>query len=372
MFPRVSIARKRNIQPAYKVTINMTTMQAITFNGPHDISTETKPIPKLSKPQDVIIKVRYSGLCGTDLHTYRGHIPGPVGEIIGHEFVGTIVEKGDDVEFEIGDFVVASFTIQCGDCYYCNKGLSGVCTTTNTFGKVGLPGGQSEFVRVPNANHVLVKVKEDPIYVLMADIFVTGYYGVKKIVDYYSRSDVKDLTVLQIGAGPVGLCALRVLTHLGFKKVVVVDSVPSRLAQAKEFGALQTINFETQPNELARFIKDETNGIGFDSVLEVVGAQSSLKSAFDSVRFNGFISCLGMAHGDLPFDGLQSYLKSLNISFGRCHVWSLFHEALAVFEQVKGDFGGFIDCIVGVEKSKEAFEKFDKHEVNKVVFEFPR
>lgn len=355
-------------------------MDAIVFRGPFDVATERRDTPKLILSTDVILKVQYLGLCGTDLHTYRGHITGPKNEIIGHEFTGEIVAKGDAVNgFKLGDTVVACFTTQCGKCYYCKNGLSGVCVETNTFGKVGLPGGQAEYVRIPNAVNTLIKIEpNDPTYVMMADIFITGYYGVKKIVNYFAQEQVegiapltaKDITVLQIGAGPVGLCALRVLKHFGFSKVVVVDSVPSRLEQAKKFGAYKVINFEEEPQGVSDFVTTNLNLIGFDAVLEVVGAQSSLKSAFDHVRMNGFISCLGMAHGDLPFNGLECYLKSVNISFGRCHAWSLFAEALRVFKEVKGEFTSFIDCKVGAGKSKEAFEWFDKHKVNKVVFEF--
>ncbi|ABN67155.2 sorbitol dehydrogenase [Scheffersomyces stipitis CBS 6054] len=365
------------------------TMKAIVFHGPGDIRTETRPTPVIEEPSDVILKVKFSGLCGTDLHSYRGHIKGPIGTIIGHEFVGEVVARGADISdsvFTIGEDVLSTFTIQCGQCWYCKHGYSGQCDVTNTFGKVGLNGGQSEYVRVPFAKSTLVKKPQnndgidDSVYVLMADIFITGYYGVKKIRDFLSTKpavgieaqEFKDVTILQLGVGPVGLCALRVLKHFGFTKVVCVDSVPSRLEEAKRLGAYKAINFETDKTSLEEFIRNETGNVGFDAVLEVVGASSAVKTAYDSVRRNGFISSLGMGHEPLPFNGLDCYLKNINISFGRCHCWSLFPEALEVFESMKADFASFIDYTTGLDGAKEAFELFDKHKVNKVVFDLTK
>ncbi|KAK6201281.1 sorbitol dehydrogenase [Scheffersomyces amazonensis] len=362
-------------------------MDAIVFHGPFDVRTEKRKTPTIVDPSDVILKVKYSGLCGSDLHSYRGHIKGPVDTIIGHEFLGTVVAKGShvkDSDFEIGQDVLSTFTIQCGVCWYCEHGYSGQCDKTNTFGKVGLDGGQAEYVRIPYAKSTLIKKPEDKsgnvddsIYVLMADIFVTGYYGVKKIVNNLknessegaAKQDISDVTILQLGLGPVGLCALKVLKHFGFKKIVCVDSVPSRLEEAKKLGAYEVINYETDGDAIKKAIHEVTAGVGFDAVLEVVGASSALRTAYDSVRRNGFICSLGMAHGPLPFDGLECYLKNINVSFGRCHAWSLFPEALEIFEKMKGDFTHFIDHKVGLDQAKDAFELFDHHKVNKVVFD---
>lgn len=363
-----------------------TSMKAVVFNGPFDVSTEERPVPKLEAPTDALLKVHFSGLCGTDLHSYRGHIKGAKGQIIGHEFTGEIIAIGDEVKsFKVGDEVLSTFTIQCGKCWYCLHGYSGQCDKTNTFGKPGLDGGQAEYVRIPYADSTLFPKPastssevDDSVYVLMADIFVTGYYGVKKILDQVrieaaaglGTTAIKDVSILQLGCGPVGLCALKIAKHLGFQHIVVVDNVPSRLAQAVEWGASHTINFETgQKDALKTYIEEHTGGVGFDAVLEVVGTSNALRTAFDSVRRNGFISSLGMAHEELPFNGLECYLKNANMSFGRCHVRSLFPEALEIFELMKADFANFIDHKVGIDEAKASFELFDSHKVNKVVFD---
>ena len=364
-----------------------TEMKAVVFRAPFDVQVESKPVPKIDLPTDAIIKVEYAGLCGSDMHTYRGHIKGKPGTVVGHEFTGTVVEVGSDVtKFKPGDDILSCFSIQCGECFYCKQGLTGQCAKTNTFGKPGLDGGQAEYVRIPYADNVLVKKPEsakgdnidDSVYLLMADIFVTGYFGVKKIVDFFKSQpaknfkpqEIKDVSVLQIGAGPVGLCALHVLKYFGFEKIAVVDSIPSRLEAAKQIGAYKTINFQEEKNGVANFVANELNGVGFDAALEVVGAESSMKTAFDAVRGNGFISALGMGHGPFPFDALQAYLKNLNLSCGRCHAYALFPEALEIFETMKDKLADFIDHKTSIDNAKEAFKLFDEHKVNKVVFDF--
>ncbi|KAI5956247.1 hypothetical protein KGF54_000722 [Candida jiufengensis] len=363
------------------------TMKAVVFRGPFQIEVENKPIPTITEPDQIIVKVLYSGLCGSDMHTYRGNVaPGPVGTTVGHEMIGIVSEIGSKItNFKLGDKVIANFSIQCGECFYCKYGYTGQCIKTNTFGKKGLDGCQAEYVLVPYAENVLKKIPNNQqvdgsVYLLMADIFTTGYYGVKKILDFfkieqaqgYPIQEFKDISICQIGAGPVGLCGLRILKHFGFKKIVVIDSIPSRLEEADKLGAYKTINFETQPNELKNFINTELKGLGFDAILEVVGAPSALRTAYDAVRSNGFISSLGMGHGQLPFNALELYLKNINLSVGRCHAWALFNESMEIFEQLKNTFDGFIDYKTSIDNAKEAFKLFDEHKVNKVVFDFTK
>lgn len=355
-------------------------MRAAVFQKPYVIETVTKPIPEISAENQVLVKVKYSGLCGSDLHYYRGHIPLAAGQTMGHEFVGTVSSKSDDIPdslFAVGDEVISTFTVQCGECWYCQHGYSGTCDKTNTFGKVGLEGAQAEYVLVPYARSTLVKKPhnsgevDDSVYTLLADIFVTGYFGVKKVVDHYRGTlPLEEISVLQMGAGPVGLCAVRILRQLGFKKIVVVDGNQDRLDYALRLGATETANFQTEPDKLLALTASLTQGRGFDAVLEMVGARSAMQTAFDSARRGGFISSVGMGHDALPFTALECYVKCLTISFGRCNTWSLFNEALAVFEKLKVDFGDFIEVTPSIEDAGEYYQKFERGEVKKVVFKF--
>lgn len=353
-------------------------MQAAVLQKPYVVETVTKPIPQIENPTDVLVRVKYSGLCGLDLHYYRGHIPLKQGTTMGHEFVGVVAAKGDAVtDFAVGDEVISTFTIQCGQCWYCQHGSSGVCDKTNTFGKPGLEGAQAEYVLVPYASSTLVKKPrstdevDESVYVLMADIFVTGYFGVKKIVDHFATVlEPKDMAVLQMGAGPVGLCAVTVLKHFGFSKIVVVDAIDDRLEIARKMGAAETVNFKTEPDKLAQLKESLTNGVGFDAALEIVGATSAMQTAFDSLRRGGFISSVGMGHEPLPFNALEAYVKGLTVSFGRCNAWSLFKEALAVFETKKAQFADFIEVTPPLSEAGEYYKKFEQGEVKKVVFRF--
>lgn len=353
-------------------------MRAAVFKLPHLVETISKEIPKIANPTDALVKVKYSGLCGSDLHYYRGHIPLKENTTMGHEFVGTVVEKGSEItdsDFSVGDDVIATFTIQCGECWYCQHGYSGTCEKTNTFGKVALEGAQAEYVLVPFAKSTLVKKPvlsgDDSVYVLMADIFVTGYFGVKKIVDHYAKVlPIEEITILQMGAGPVGLCSVRVLKYLGFQKIVVVDGIQDRLDHAKRLGATEVVNFKTEPAKLKEVSQTLTGGVGFDAVLEIVGATLAMQTAFDSVRRGGFISSVGMGHEQLPFNALEAYVKCLTVSFGRCNAWSLFKEALEIFEEIKGDFSDFIEVTASIEDARKCYEKFERGEVKKVVFKF--
>lgn len=354
-------------------------MKAAVFKKPFVIETATKPIPKISLQNQALVKVKYSGLCGSDLHYYRGHIPLTEGQTMGHEFVGEIVEKSSDIPdsvLAIGDEVISTFTIQCGECWFCKHGYSGTCEKTNTFGKTGLEGGQAEYVLVPYATSTLAKKppsspgSDDSVYTLMADIFVTGYFGVKKVADHFQNLPINEISVLQMGAGPVGLCAVTVLRQFGFKSIVVVDGIDGRLEHARRLGATATVNFKTEPGKLKDVIESTTEGRGFDAALEIVGASSAMKTAFDSLRRGGFISSVGMGHEALPFNALDCYVKGLTVSFGRCNSWSLFHEALEMFEQVKGDFGDFIEVKPHIDDAGEYYKKFEKGEIQKVVFRF--
>lgn len=353
-------------------------MKAVVFEDKYKVSVIDKPIPEINDPNEVVVKVKYLGLCGSDLHYYRGHIPLEKGHTMGHEFIGTVIEKGKIAKFDIGDEVISTFTIQCGECWYCIHGYSGICDKTNTFGKIALEGAQAEYVKVPFANYTLVKKPsndiDDSVYVLMSDIFITGYFGVDKINKFIKSENLEksQMSILQLGAGPVGLCSVAILKEMGFGNIVVVDSVPERLTLAEKYGATTVINFAENANALGDYIAKQTNNLGFDAVLEIVGAKSALQTAFQLCRRNGFISSVGMGHDDLPFNGLDCYAKSINISFGRCHAWSLFNDALHLFEKVKFSLADLIEVKPSIDEAPDYYHKFEKQLVGKVVFDLSK
>ncbi|KAJ5668470.1 Alcohol dehydrogenase superfamily zinc-type [Penicillium maclennaniae] len=217
-------------------------MLAVVFKGPMQVALEERPVPSVQNSTDAILKVRYTALCGSELHVFWGHQTSGTEFIIGHEFTGEVVEVGSDVKnFQKGDLVVSPFTVSCGKCFYCKHEFSSRCASGQLFGTVGLDGGQAEYVKVPLADSTLLHIgtttinKKKPV--LMADIFPTGYFA------------ASNGTVLLFGCGPVGICALVSALDYQPKNIMAIDSVPSRLALAQSLGA-ETWNFQENEHGL--------------------------------------------------------------------------------------------------------------------------
>ncbi|RBA13094.1 hypothetical protein FPRO05_13737 [Fusarium proliferatum] len=296
------------------------TMKAVVFDGLYKISVQDRPVPQIRDERDIIIKVHAAGLCGSELHIYRGHQPSDTGFIMGHEFTGTVVQIGSAVKtINIGDKVVAPFTASCGNCFFCNNGCSARCVESQLFGCETLDGGQAEYVRIPMADGTAVKAPgtiSDQALLLMADIFPTGFYG----------------------CGPVGLCAILAATHFKPRYLFAIDSVDSRLEQARKLGA-EPLNFETDRAGLETRIKEVTEGRGADMVVEVVGQSPALRTAFDIVRPFGAISSIGVHNREIPWTGDDAYTKNIRVQMGRCPVRSVFDEALKLLERKQDQIG---------------------------------
>lgn len=350
------------------------TMVASVFRGPRDVHAERVPVPKLQTPKDAIIKIKATALCGTELHMFRGDVvPKSNGYITGHEFNGTVVSVGDEVQnFKVGDDVLSTFTSQCGECWACKDGLSSSCVDSKVFGTWALDGGQAEYVRIPYADNVLYPLPTNMNRVtalLMSDIFPTGWLCVnnylKKIL--YNEEKKKNNVVLQLGAGPVGLCCVAAAKEVGVGTLYIADTVKSRLEQAEKLGAIP-INLN-KVKDVPNYIKSVTAGRGADAIFEVVGNAAALKLAFDSVRSAGFISSVGYHHEPLPFDGLDCYLKNISLQFGRCPVRSIFDDAFKVFEKISYKFDDFVDLVLPLSEVDKAYDIFDQHKARKITFE---
>lgn len=304
---------------------------------------------------------------------YRGDvIPKQSGYITGHEFNGTVVSVGDDVHnFKPGDDVLCTFTSQCGECWACKDGLSSSCVDSKVFGTWALDGGQAEYVRIPYADHCLFPLPIEmnrTTALLMSDIFPTGWLCVnnyfKKVM--FDKERIANDVILQLGAGPVGLCCIAAAKERGVKTLYIADTVESRLALAKSLGAIP-INLN-EVKDVPQFIKDRTNGRGADAIFEVVGNAAALRLGFDSVRSAGFISSVGYHHEPLPMDGLECYLKNISLQFGRCPVRSIFEESFEVFKRVAHKLDDFVDKEMPLEDVSDAFALFDRHGARKIAF----
>jgi threonine dehydrogenase-like Zn-dependent dehydrogenase len=279
------------------------TMKAVVFKGPYKVAIEDRPIPKLKDPTDIIVKVEYTALCGSELHVYRGHQPSGTDFIMGHEFTGIVSEVGEAIKtVKKGDKIVSPFTTSCGECFYCKKGFSSRCEKCQLFGSAVLDGGQAEYVRIPYADTTVMKAPEgikDNALVLMADIFPTGYFAASNAFSTFKPEDVKDLTVVVIGCGPVGLCALVNALEFQPKHLFAVDGVESRLQLAKKLGAHEAFNYQTDREELDKKVKEVTDGRGADVAIEVVGMSPALKMGFELLRPWGIISSVGVHNGEV-------------------------------------------------------------------------
>ena len=278
-------------------------MKAVCWQGTNDVQVETVPEPKIINPRDAVVKITTTAICGSDLHLYDGYNPTmKSGDILGHEFMGEVVELGSGVKnVKIGDRVVVPFTIACGSCFFCNRDLWSLCDNSNPnawmieklmgyspsglFGYShltgGYAGGQAEYARVPFADVGLFKIPDgltDEQVVFLTDIFPTGYMAAE-------NCDIKpEDTVAIWGCGPVGLFAIKSAYMLGAGRVIAIDRVPERLQLAKEQGA-EVLNYEEI--EVGEALKEMTGGRGPDSCMDAVGMEAhgmGLEGFYDQVK----------------------------------------------------------------------------------------
>ncbi|KAK3944597.1 chaperonin 10-like protein [Diplogelasinospora grovesii] len=352
-----------------------TTMKAVVFDGPKQVSIQERPVPQLKDPRDIIVKVQATALCGSELHVYRGHQPSDTGFIMGHEFTGVVTEVGSQVQsVKVGDKVVAPFTVSCMECFYCKNGFSSRCEHSLLFGCGKLDGGQAEYVRIPFADGTVFQAPpeiDDKTLVLMADIFPTGFFGAKNAFNLLQSSwnqQPTDATVVVVGCGPVGLCAIVSALEYRPKHLFAVDSVESRLELAKGLGA-EPLNFLTDKGEaMKKRIKEVTEGRGADAVIEVVGLSPALRTAFDLIRPFGVISSIGVHNAEIPWSGNEAYSKNLRVQMGRCPVRSIFPEALPVLAKNQHKLSFMFDKIMPLTDAVEGYDLFDKMKVQKVIF----
>ena len=279
-------------------------MKALCWYGKEDVRVETVPDPKVLNPKDAIIEVTRSAICGSDLHLYDGFIPTmEAGDILGHEFMGEVVDTGQEVKkVKRGDKVVVPFTIACGQCFFCKRGLWSACDNTNPnswmaekmygysgsglFGYShmmgGYAGGQAQYVRVPFADVGPLPIPDgvpDDKVLFLSDIFPTGYMAAE-------NCDIKPGDVIAIwGCGPVGQFAIRSALLLGAAKVIAIDRFPERL-QLAERGGAETLDY-SRCDDVVEELKFRTGGRGPDACIDAVGMEAhatSISGLYDEIE----------------------------------------------------------------------------------------
>jgi len=316
--------------------------------------------PGLVAPTDALIRVQLAAICGSDLHVWHGREIGlDGGTVMGHEFLGEVLEIGAEVHrIRRGDRVVSPFSTSCGACFYCGRGLPARCTRGQLFGWVergaGLHGGQAELVRVPLADSTLLVLPGDLALeagLVLGDVLATGYHCATM-----AGLTAQDVCVV-IGCGPVGLMAILAARELGAGRVLALDSVPERLALAARFGAEPVDLRGADPLAMAR---DATDGRGVDAVLEAVGSAESTRLAFTLVRPGGTISAVGVHHETaFPFSPGEAYDKNLTYRIGRCPARHYMERLLPVARRREADLQALFTHRVSLDQGPEAYRVFD-------------
>ena len=376
-------------------------MRATCWNGKHDVRVETVPDPRIIDDSDVIVRVTSTAICGSDLHLYNGLIPSMErGDILGHEFMGEVVERGAGVKtLAVGDRVVVPFPIACGACTMCAQQLFSLCENSNPnaamarklwgrspaglFGHShllgGYSGGQAEYVRVPFADVGPLKVPAglaDEQVLFLSDIFPTGYMGAE-------MCEIEPGDVVAVwGAGPVGQFAIASARLLGAGRVVAIDRLPTRLDLARtRAGATDTINYEEV--DVQEALDELTAGRGPDACIDAVGTEAhapppvhatdrvkqalmlesdrpvALGQAIRACRNGGVVSVVGVYGGFIdkfPMGAVMN--RSLTIRSGQCHVQRYLKPLLAHIERGELDPSFVVTHRLSLEHAPAAYEMF--------------
>jgi 2-desacetyl-2-hydroxyethyl bacteriochlorophyllide A dehydrogenase len=341
-------------------------MRAVTFQAPGEVRIEEKRDPEVGSADEAVVRVEVSGICGSDLHIYHGRVPVEPGFTIGHEFVGTVLAVGDDVErVGIGDRVLGCFHTACATCGSCLRGDYHRCQRGRTFGhgsNLGdLQGAQAEQLLVPRANLTLRRVPEgmaDEVALFAGDVMGTGYHAVA-----HAGMRAGD-SVAVLGLGPVGLCAVQAAVASGATQVFAVDSVEQRLQMAARFGATP---LHLEDDDPKRAVRTATDKRGVDVVVDAVGDPGPLAMAVSLARDAGTVSGIGAyaGKGEAPL-GL-AWLKGLTLRLGLANVIAHVDRVLALIEAGKLDPSPLVTHRMKLDEAEDAYRIYDNREALKIV-----
>jgi threonine dehydrogenase-like Zn-dependent dehydrogenase len=369
-------------------------MRAVTWEGKNKLQVRNVPDPEILNPHDAIVKVSLTAICGSDLRIYDGFVPTmESGDVLGHEFMGEVVEIGPEVRnLAKGDWVVVPFAIACGHCFFCEHELWSLCDNTNpnawipeaAYGQStaglfgyshmygGYPGGQAEYVRVPFADVGPLKIYEelrDEQVLFLSDIFPAGYMAAENC--NIQPGD----TIAVWGCGPVGLLAMKSAFMLGAERVIAIDRINSRLRKAAEDCCAETVNYEHV--NVLETLKEMTGGRGPDACIDAVGMESHgtrlehlpLREAIEACRKGGTVSIPGVYGGFIDkFPVGAAFAKGLTLRMGQTHVHKYMRPLLDRIRRGDIDPSFVITHKVSLDEAPTAYEMFrDKDDCIKVV-----
>ncbi len=346
-------------------------MRATLIHGPRDVRLEHVPDPRVELPTDAVVRVVAACVCGSDLWPYRGVAPTPEPRRIGHEFVGIVEEVGASVAaVRPGDFVVAPFTISDNTCVHCRNGVQTSCVHGGSWGAVnddGLfaDGGQGERVRVPYADGTLVVAPAVPsVYLLpgvlaCSDVMGTGHHAAR------SARVGAGSTVVVVGDGAVGLCAVIAARRLGAERIVAMSRNPARQALATRFGATDLV--AERGAEGVAHVLDLLDGVGADSALECVGTKESMQQALDVARPGGLVGFVGVPAGGPEVSVRQMFGTNVGVVGGVAPVRSYIPELLADVWSGAIEPGLVFDLTLPLDEVAQAYAAMDERRAVKVM-----
>ncbi len=369
-------------------------MRALVYEAPYHVRVREKPVPAVEHPDDVVLRVTRAAICGSDLHLFHGLVPDTrVGTTFGHEFTGVVEETGPGVRgLRRGDRVVVPFNIACGTCFYCLRGLTADCESSNPSNELacgvygyshtagGYDGGQAEYVRVPFADFGPMKIPddlEDEDVLLLSDVLPTGYQAAE--MGGIAEGD----TVAVFGCGPVGLAAARCAWLLGAGRVISVDRVEARLRMAERWAGAETLDLRAVDDPVAA-LKDLTRGRGPDVCIDAVGLEASgsafqtlagrklklvagsaiaLSWAIHAVRKDGTVSIVGVYGPPANLVPLGVAMnKGLTLRMGQANVKRYMPHLLEHVRAGRLDPRGLVTHRLPLEHAPKAYELFDRKE----------
>jgi 2-desacetyl-2-hydroxyethyl bacteriochlorophyllide A dehydrogenase len=341
-------------------------MRAVTFQAPGEVQIDEVSEPELLAPDDALVRVQASGICGSDLHIYHGRVQIEPGFVIGHEFVGEVVAAGDDVSrVSVGDRVLGTYGTACGECFFCRREEFHKCDEARVFGHGkalgSLQGAQAELLLVPHANLTLRKVPDgltDEVALFAGDVMGTAYHAVD------SRPLAEGETAAILGMGPVGLCAVQAAKAAGASEVVAIDTVEDRLRMAESFGATAVHLTEQDPRAE---VKKLTEGRGVDLAVDAVGHPEALDLALRLARKAGTVSVTGVyaERADVHMGIL--WIKALTLTSGHANVIKHVDPVLDLLSEGRLDPTPLVTHHMKLDEAPDAYRAYDNREALKIV-----
>jgi 2-desacetyl-2-hydroxyethyl bacteriochlorophyllide A dehydrogenase len=341
-------------------------MRAVTFQAPGEVRIDDVQEPELLAPDDAIVRVEASGICGSDLHIYHGRVRIEPGFVIGHEFVGEVIAAGDEVtRVSVGDHVLGTYATACGECFFCRREEFHKCDTGRVFGHGetlgSLQGAQAEQVLVPHANLALRRVPEglsDDVALFAGDVMGTGYHAID------SRPLAAGETAAILGMGPVGLCAVQAAKAAGASEVVAIDTVEDRLRMAESFGATPVHLTEQSPRDE---VKKLTEGRGVDLAVDAVGHPEALDLALRLARKAGTVSVTGVYAERAEVHMGVLWIKALTLTSGHANVIKHLDPVLELLSAGKLDPAPLVTHHMKLDEAPDAYRVYDNREALKIV-----